>query len=203
MNEMPSGDPMSTGGPARDRSTPAVVAISLLLVAVGFVAGAFVSRAFGQPASAAVVKPRAGVVPRPGLNPGGPFRPGGRVPGGGQVPWGGQVPGGGHRGSNLPMLPANGSVAVGTITSVKGNAVTVKTPSGQTVTVQVGDATTIRVVKSGTVGDLTTGSTIVVVGTRASDGTLQARAISEGGALPGLRGPFGSSSTGAGSSSAG
>jgi len=191
MSEMPSGDPMAMAEPDRRRSTLAVVGISLLLVVVGFVAGVFTSRAFGQPAIAAVVRPRTGVVPRPGVNPGGPFRPGG------------QLPGGGGPGSNLPMLPANGSVAFGTVTAVKGTTVTVKTVSGQTLTVRVGDSTSIRVVKSGTVGDLTTGSTIFVVGTRSSDGTLQARAISEGSGFPGLRGPFGSSWTGGGTGAVG
>ena len=191
MSQMPTGDPMAMPGRSRERSSLMVVGISLLLVAVGFVAGAFTSRAFGQPAVAAVIRSRT-TLPRPGFNPGGPLVPGGRMPGT-------TVPGGGVPG-RLPS--ANGSIAVGTIQSVKGSTVTIRTLRGQTLTVQVGSSTVIRVVKTGSVGDLTTGSTILVAGTRTSAGTLQARMISAGGVLAGgLRGIAGSPSFGGSSSS--
>ena len=195
MSQMPSVDPMRMPGRSRERSSLMVVGISLLLVAVGFVAGAFTSRAFGQPAVAAVIRSRT-TLPRPGFNPGGPLLPGGRLPGT-------TVPGGGVRpGGRLPSAIANGSIAVGTIQSVKGTTVTIKTLGGQTVAVQVGTSTVIRVVKTGSIGDLTTGSTILVAGTRTSAGTLQARMISAGGVLAGgLRGIAGSPSFGGSSSS--
>ncbi|HXY71084.1 MAG TPA: hypothetical protein VEM41_00945 [Actinomycetota bacterium] len=193
MSQMPSVDPMRMPGRSRERSSLMVVGISLLLVAVGFVAGAFTSRAFGQPAVAAVIRSRT-TLPRPGFNPGGPLVPGGRLPGT-------TVPGGGVPG-RLPS--ANGSIAVGTIQSVKGSTVTIRTLRGQTLTVQVGSSTVIRVVKTGSVGDLTTGSTILVAGTRTSPDTLQARMISAGNALAGeLRGIGGSPSFGGSSSSGG
>jgi len=193
MSQMPSGDPTAMPGRSRERSSLVIVGISLLLVAVGFVAGAFTSRAFGQPAVAAVIRQRT-TLPRPGFNPGGPLLPGGRLPGS-------TVPGGGLPGGRLPVI-ANGSVAVGTIQSVKGTTVTIKTLGGQTVAVQVGTSTVIRVVKTGSIGDLTTGSTILVAGTRTSAGTLQARMISAGGVLAGgLRGIAGSPSFGGSSSS--
>jgi len=192
MSEMRDGGSVAGAARERGRTSAAVVGLSLLLVVVGFLAGVFATRAFGQPAGAAVVRPRPGTVPRAGLGPGGVLRPGGRLPGGERP------------GSNLPMLPSNGSIAFGTITGVKGNTLILKTASGQTLTVQVGDSTAIRVVKSGSVGDLTTGSTILVIGTRSNDGTLQARAINEGGAVPGgFAGPGGSSSTAGGTGSGG
>lgn len=188
MSEMPSGAPMAVPGHRRRRSTAAIVGLSLLLVLVGFVAGAFTSRAFGQPAAAAVIRTRTTHPRIPGFNPGGPLRPGGRPPGSG-------IPGG-----RLPAAIANGSVAVGTITSVTGNTVTIKTLGGQTLAVQVGGSTAIRIVKSGSIADLTTGSTIVAAGTRTSSGALQARLISQGGAFSGR---FGSAYPGQGSSGSG
>lgn len=192
MSEIRTDEFPAAHAPAGGRTSWAVVGLSLLLVAAGFVAGVFATRAFAQPAVAAVVRPKPGTLPRPGFNPGGPLRPGSGFPGAG----GGQSSGGVRPGTNLPSLPGNGSVAFGTIASVNGNTVTVKTVAGQTVTVQVGAGTVIRVVKNGSVGDLTAGSRILVVGTRTSGGALQARMINAGDALPGgFRAPIGGSSS--------
>jgi len=201
MSEMPSGAP-SAPGRERGRTSAAVVGLSLVLVAVGFLAGVFTSHAFGQSAGAAVIRPRAGTFPRPGgFGPGGAVRPGGQMPGGswsgGQGPAAtapgiGQVPG---NGGPPEARPTRSGIAFGTITAVKGHNVTVETASGQTINVQVGSSTAIRIVNNGSPADLTKGSTILAVGTRTGTGALQARMINAGDALPGgFRGPGASSS---------
>jgi len=201
MSEIRSDEPPAAPTRDRGRTSAAVVGLSLVLVAAGFLAGVLTSRAFGQSAGAAVVRPRQGTLPRPGgFGPGGAVRPGQGVPGGnwsggqgsgGTSLGGGQMPGNGVPNTNLPTRPA---IAFGTIASVDGDVVTVETASGQTIKVQLGSSTQIRIVKSGSAGDLTKGSTILAVGTRTGSGALLARTINAGDALPGgFRGPGGSS----------
>jgi len=174
---MQASDPTMTLQGPRRHSSVTIVILALLLVAVGFLAGAFTGHHFGQPVSAVTIRGR--FLPRAGqsFGPGFPGAPGTAFPG-----------------------SANVSLAAGTIKSVSGNTITLQTRSGGIVSVQVGSATAIRVTTSGSLKDLTPGSTIVVAGTRTGSGAMQARVISQGGAFAGR---FGAGSSGLGSSGSG
>lgn len=141
------------------RSTTTTVILCLVLVAVGLLGGVFIGHHFGQPAAAAT---------------------------GGNARFGqGGFPGFGNGSGAPPSFPAGGQLQFGTITSINGNTITLKSRTGATLKVNVGSGTTIQVTKSGSIGDLGTGDTIVVVGSKSSDGSIAAQRISEGGGFGG------------------
>lgn len=114
-------------------------------------------------------------------NRGGFTRTGGQFPGG-EGQRGGQN---GARGGGAGN--AVGNATAGTVTSVDGNTITLKTLDGRTVTITAGSATKVTVNTSGSVSDLASGDTVVVQGTTNSDGNVTADSIAEGG-IGGLRG---------------
>ena len=67
--------------------------------------------------------------------------------------------------------------AFGTVESVSGNSIAVKTQSGTT-TVKTDDKTTIRKTVTGTLDDLTAGTSVVVTGDAGADGSVTATSIS-------------------------
>lgn len=75
--------------------------------------------------------------------------------------------------------------AVGTITSIDGDTVTLETPSGESVEVETGDDTDVTVTTEGSVGDLSEGDTVLVTGDRGDDDTIDADMIHAGIGLPG------------------
>lgn len=90
----------------------------------------------------------------------------------------GNGPGGGPGGGGPGMTrPAN--LTIGTIESISGTTLTVKTDSGDTVKVKIGDATTVRINKEGSAADLTKGDNVVVDGQRDGD-TVTADNVSSG-----------------------
>ena len=97
----------------------------------------------------------------------------------------GQGPGGGFGG---------GGVAVGTVSRVDGDTIYLRTVQGTTVTVRTGEDTRIRVTKDGKVSDLEQGTTVIVRGTQADDGGVDATEVSQTtgrGGGPGFGGGFG------------
>lgn len=85
---------------------------------------------------------------------------------------------------------AGGGATVGTVKLVDGTTLYVQTSDGGITKVSTDPATTVRITKDGTLKDLAPGTTVVVVGTTGSDGTVTARTVTEGG-LGGGRGQAG------------
>jgi hypothetical protein len=103
----------------------------------------------------------------------------------------------GQNGANGPNAAngtnANGAGAAGTVTGVNGSVITVQAFDGSTKTINTTPSTTVSVLKSATLQDLTTGQPVTVFGTTNSDGTITANAIQQGGRFggPGGFGPDG------------
>lgn len=118
-----------------------------------------------------------------GQRPGGQFGGYGQQRGYGQQPGGtGQQPGGtgqnstGQNGGFQRM----GGGTVGTVEKVEGGKIYVKTTDGSTVTVSTTDQTTVQISKPGKVADLQAGTTVVVRGQQADDGSVTAQTITQG-----------------------
>ena len=100
-----------------------------------------------------------------GQGAGGPEGPGGMV-------MRGEGPGGGPG-----IMPAN--LTMGTIQSISGNTITIKTESGDTVKAKISDGTIVEVTKDGSIKDLTKGDNVVVNGQRDGD-TIDAEDVHSG-----------------------
>ncbi len=141
------------------------ILLALLLVSAGFVGGAYVNERFGATAS--------------GLPSGFPAGlPDGGVPG--------VIPGGASPGQGAGA--AFGDMTVGTVKLVDKRSVYITTPDGATVKVSVPDTATVTAEQEVDLADLEAGSTVVIRGTTAADGTVTATSVSEGslpGGLPG------------------
>lgn len=160
----PAGDDLNELLARRERTKRSPVTLALVavvLVAVGVVAGILVGRAMNNSTQASGF---------PGFRNGGGFPNGGTLPSGGTFPSGGPVGG----------FANGGNITFGTIESVNGNTITVRTQSGDTLTVKVGNDTQIRVTKDGSIGDLANGDTIVVGGSK-NGSNVDATMITEGG----------------------
>jgi len=77
--------------------------------------------------------------------------------------------------------PAGGGATIGTVKLVDGNNIYLTSASGATIKVTLAKGGTVTVSKKGTLADLTPGTPVVVVGATASDGTVNASAVTEGG----------------------
>lgn len=178
--------------PRRKLPVPTLVLSGLVIAALGFTGGLFVGKD-----SSSGSKNSAGSGQFPGRGQGG-YGPGGRSGEGG---FGGQNGGGQSGGQGAPGGTA-GNFTAGTITGISGDTVTVKDMSGQTVKIKIGGSTTIKVTKDGKTTDLKSGQSIVVRGTKGSDGTLTAKSVTEGGTgLGGFGGMRGGTGTSGGSNS--
>jgi hypothetical protein len=78
-----------------------------------------------------------------------------------------------------PAGATPGDITFGTVVSVNGTTVTVKTQDGKTVKVETSPDTEIQVTKDGTVDDLAKGDSVVVNGA-TEDGKVTADSITEG-----------------------
>jgi hypothetical protein len=145
--------------------------VAAILLSVGYVAGGYHyshSGSSGNGFSAA-----RGAVPGAGALGG----LGNAAPGAGS---GSSAGGTGSAGGSGPQAGAGGAT-IGTVKLVDGNNVYLTTTSGATVKVTLAKGGTVAVSKKGSLADLTPGSTVVVVGRTASDGTVIATAVTEGG----------------------
>jgi len=129
-----------------------VVLVIAAVVAVGGVA--FALGRSTAPASTAV----AG---RNGVAGGGQFPVGSGGPGFGGGQNGGGF-GGGQNGGGLGRGSGGGVTVSGTVESISGDTITVKTQSGQTVQFKLGSSTTYGTKQPATVGDIKTGSKVEV-----------------------------------------
>ena len=75
---------------------------------------------------------------------------------------------------------AAGGFTSGTIVSVKGGKIVVKTSDGTEKTVTTGDSTTVTTTSDADLTELKKGDTVRVVGETGDDGTVAATSISEG-----------------------
>ncbi|MBN6055210.1 hypothetical protein JYK22_24960, partial [Nonomuraea sp. RK-328] len=104
----------------------------------------------------------------------------GGMPGNSMPPGYGGQPGGGQPGGGQPGQRVGGGT-VGTVEKVEDGRVYLKAMDGSTVTVTTTGSTTVQISKPGKVSDLATGSTVVVRGQKAADGSVAAVSISQGG----------------------
>jgi hypothetical protein len=86
---------------------------------------------------------------------------------------GGTPPAGGPRG--------NGGFVTGTVASIDATSLTITAPDGTTTNVTTTSSTQVSTEKTGGLQDLATGDQVTVSGTIASDGTVTAKAIRQGG----------------------
>jgi hypothetical protein len=136
----------------------------LLVLALGFLGGAFVQKQFGSASTAGFPDMSAAA-------------------GGSGAAFSGGLPGG---------QPAG--MTVGTVKLVDGNKLYVTDTSGQTVTVTVPKTATITAQQDVALADLAAGTTVIIRGETADDGTVTATSVSQG-SLPG-GGPPAASGTG-------
>jgi hypothetical protein len=89
----------------------------------------------------------------------------------------GGVPSGGSASSSGSQGGGSTPAVIGTVVSVDGNRIIVRDLSGTKHVVKTTDATTITRSTTIPVSKLTAGTTVVVVGTQADDGTTSATAV--------------------------
>jgi hypothetical protein len=132
----------------------------VVLALVAFFGGVWTHSAIAGSDTTAAATPQ-----RPGGGQGG-FRtgPGGTPPSG--------VPGAGGAGG------ARGGTA-GTVDRVEGNTIYVKMPDGSEVKVSTTDSTKVETTVEGKLSDLTPGSSVLVQGARAEDGSVSAQTITK------------------------
>ncbi len=83
-------------------------------------------------------------------------------------------------GAMMGSAPFAGHVIAGTVTAVDGDTLTVRTLGGMTMEVTATAGTQVRVSAPGSLADLGTGSTVVVVGSPVGAGTFSASRIIQG-----------------------
>jgi len=81
-----------------------------------------------------------------------------------------QVPG------NSTGIFSSGRATTGTVEKVEGNVVTLNT-STSTVSVNIGNSTSIEKMAEGSLADITLGANITVSGNKNADGSIEARSI--------------------------
>jgi hypothetical protein len=141
-----------------------------VVLALGFVIGAQTDRHMGQQASNSA---QGGARAIPGGVPGGGM-PGGGMRGGGMP---GQ--GGGGQGQGGGGAPGASGGTTGTVQKITGKTIYVQTANG-VIHVKVTGTTKIRVLQNGSAKDLKSGTSVVVQGPQAKDGTVTATSVSQG-----------------------
>lgn len=153
--------------PSRRSVTITRVLVGLLLVALGATGATWWAHRSGS-ASATTGLPSIGQLPA-GFPTG---IPGGGAGAGATGTGGSPADAGSATGSG-----ASGAATTGTVKLVDGDTVYVATEDGKVVKVTVVAATSVS--KPATLADLSVGSTVVVTGTTASDGTVTATTVTE------------------------
>jgi hypothetical protein len=77
--------------------------------------------------------------------------------------------------------PNSGNFAAGQVQKIDGNMIQVSTPNNGALTIQANDQTQVQKLGQGTLADIKQGETLIVQGTKGSDGTFAAQAIRIGG----------------------
>jgi hypothetical protein len=78
-------------------------------------------------------------------------------------------------GNNSGIVSGNGTT-IGTVEKVEGNVITLNTRAA-TVTVNVGNNTSIQKMSKGSLGDISPGESITVSGNKNADGSIEARSV--------------------------
>jgi hypothetical protein len=147
-----------------------------VVLALGFVIGAQTDRHMGQQASNSA-QGGARAIPGGGMPGGG--MPGGGMPGGGMRGGGMPGQGGGGQGQGGGGAPGASGGTTGTVQKITGKTIYVQTANG-VVQVKVTGTTKIRVLQNGSAKDLKSGTSVVVQGPQAKDGTVTATSVSQG-----------------------
>jgi hypothetical protein len=157
--------------PPRRRTMEAttVAVVAILAAAGGFIGGA-AWKGSDSPAAAQSVVAGNGATAATGTN-----GAANRTPGFGGYGRGGFRGGDGGTGG---AFGRNG--AVGEITAIDGDRITIKDAQGDEVVVTTSSDTTFAVDQEGTISDLAPGDTVVVQGERGTDGTIAATTIRSG-----------------------
>jgi hypothetical protein len=140
----------------RARRLPGLTTLlcAAVVLAAGFVIGVQTDRHTGQQTSTA-----AQAAPR--------------IPGGGMA-------GGGMRGGGMPgQAGAGAGATTGTVQKIDGKTIYVRTANG-VVQVKVTGTTKISTLRSGAAKDLKSGTSVVVQGAQAKDGSVTATSVSQG-----------------------
>jgi hypothetical protein len=140
-----------------------------VVLALGFVIGAQTDRHMGRQVSNSA-QGGAGAMPGGGM-------PGGGMRGGGMPGQGGGGQGQGGRGA--PGASAGTGGTTGTVQKITGKTIYVQTANG-VVQVKVTGTTKIRTLRNGSAKDLKSGTSVVVQGPQAKDGTVTATSVSQG-----------------------
>jgi hypothetical protein len=157
--------------------------IGAALLVVGGVIGALIGHNVGTGGESQ--RAGNGRTFRNGYGPGGGFGSGGQgQPGQGQPGQGQQGQGRGNQNGPNQLPGAGAGFALGTVTAVDGDTVTIKQPNGKTVTVKLSDSTAITVTKKGATSDVKVGEQVLATGQASSDGTVTARSLRVGDQLP-------------------
>jgi hypothetical protein len=109
--------------------------------------------------------------------------------GGATLPGGGAATGGGGFGGAA-------GATIGTVKLVDGNNIYLTDSSGATVKVTLAPNASVTVTKKGKVTDLTPGTSIVVVGKTATDGSVRATTVTQGGGFGAVRNPIAGTGSG-------
>jgi hypothetical protein len=182
--------------PRRRLLTPVpLVLFAVLLIACGFIGGVLVQKGQGGTASAS-----------------GGFASGlaalkGAAPGAGAAGGGGASGGSGARGraTAFPGIGGAGSggITTGEVAYVRGNTLYVTDSQGNTVKVNAAAGAKVTKTVSTKAKSIHPGATVVVLGSKAKDGSISASSISIGSAASGSATSAGTSSSSAGASSSG
>ena len=134
---------------------PTVLLVAGLVAVAGFIGGVQAHKTWGDRESASA---------------------GPASPGSGQN---GRSQGGFPQGSG-PGNGSSGGLTSGTVTEVADGVIRLKTSDGRTVRVRTGGDTEITVSEKGSLKDLKSGTSVVVRGETAEDGTVTASSVTEG-----------------------
>lgn len=170
------------------------VLAAAVLLAIGYVAGGYHYHNKTSGSSAAAAFPGARTGARAGAGAFGGFGAGGTGAGTGAGTGGtgtgvigGTGAGTGTGTGGTGGLGGLGGATIGTVKLVDGNNVYLTTAAGATVKVTLAPTATVTVTAKGRLSDLAPGTSVVVVGATAADGTVTATAVTQGGGFGGAR----------------
>ncbi|HST32615.1 MAG TPA: hypothetical protein VLJ80_03740 [Solirubrobacteraceae bacterium] len=181
--------------PRRRLLTPIPLALlAVLLIACGFIGGVLVQKGQGGTAS-----PGGGASGFPSLSALKGSLPAG-APAGTSSSGGSGAKGGA---STFPGIAGGGGVTTGEVAYVRGNTLYVTDSQGNTVKVSAAAGAKVTKTVGTKASSIHPGATVVVLGSKAKNGSISASSISVSSAASGSATSAGPSSSGAGSSSGG
>jgi hypothetical protein len=188
--------------PRRRLLTPVPLALlAALLIACGFIGGVLVEKGQGGTSSASGAAGAAGasLASRFAALRGGSSGAG--AGGGGATSGGGSGSKGGA--SAFPGLGGSGGVTTGEVAYVRGSTLYVTDSQGNTVKVTAAAGSKVTKTVSTKASGIHPGATVAVLGSKASNGSIDATSISVGSAAPGGATGAAASSSGSGASKRG